>query len=70
MVNIAVEANGSKPVISVLTRRVIVPPYCGFPRLSHQFPAVVEVVFAVDTVVVVVLGAVAVSEVVDVVAWV
>ena len=24
--------------MSWLIRRVIVPPYCGWPRLSHQFP--------------------------------
>ena len=24
------------------------PPYCGFPRLSHQFPAVEAVVIEVD----------------------
>jgi hypothetical protein len=34
---------GSKLVISLFIRRVIVPPYCGVPRLSHQLP-VVEVV--------------------------
>lgn len=32
---------------------VIVPPYCGVPRLSHQFPVVVVVTAAVAVVVVV-----------------
>ena len=40
-----------------LSRRVIVPPYCGVPRLSHQFPvtAVVDVVVVGGAVVVVVV---------------
>jgi hypothetical protein len=28
----------------VVIRRVIVPPYCGVPSLSHQFPVVLTVV--------------------------
>jgi hypothetical protein len=40
---------GSKAGTSLSLRRVIVPPYCGVPRLSHQFPvAVVVVVVVVD----------------------
>jgi len=39
-------------VISALDWIVIVPPYFGVPRLSHQFP--VEVVVVADTAVVVV----------------
>jgi hypothetical protein len=30
---------------------VIVPPYCGAPRLSHQFPVLVTVVGTTDAVV-------------------
>jgi hypothetical protein len=43
----------SKEVGLVLIRRVIVPPYCGVPRVSHQFPvaAVVVAVVVVGTVV-------------------
>jgi 1-acyl-sn-glycerol-3-phosphate acyltransferase len=41
---------------------VIVPPYCGLPRLSHQFP-VVAVVIEVGWVVVVEVGWVIVVEV-------
>jgi hypothetical protein len=33
--------------MSVLTRKVISPPYCGVPNLSHQCPAAVVVVGAV-----------------------
>ena len=44
-------------------RRVTVPPYCGFPRLSHQFPFVaVVVVLLVVVVVDVVVGFDAVVE--------
>ena len=43
--------------MSWLTRRVIVPPYCGVPSLSHQFPVVVIVV-VVAALVGVVAGAV------------
>jgi hypothetical protein len=35
-----------------MDRRVIVPPYCGVPRLSHQLPFVVVVVVVVGGVVV------------------
>jgi len=34
----------SKFAMFVLIRRVMVPPYCGFPRMSHQFPVFVVVV--------------------------
>ena len=54
---------GSQLVISESARMVIVPPYCGVPSESHQFPATVvvvavvvvtgAVVFVVDVVVVV-----------------
>jgi hypothetical protein len=53
------EPSGSKFEISLLYRMTISPPYCGIPRLSHQFPVVVEagvvvgldveVIFVVDT---------------------
>ena len=39
--------------MSCFSRRVNVPPYCGVPRLSHQFPVVVVVVTSVVTGVVV-----------------
>jgi hypothetical protein len=47
----------SKEAGLVLIRRVIVPPYCGVPRLSHQFPvtAVVVAVVVVGVVVLVVV---------------
>jgi hypothetical protein len=45
--------------MSVLIAKIIVPPYCGVPRLSHQFP-VTAVVVAVVVVGVVVLGVVVV----------
>ena len=35
---------GSKFAMSLLIRMVIVPPYCGVPSLSHQFPVAVVVV--------------------------
>jgi hypothetical protein len=48
---------GSKVKGLLFIRSVIVPPYCGVPRLSHQFPVTVvvvgEVVVAVVTVVIV-----------------
>jgi hypothetical protein len=44
---------GSKFVMSLLLQRVIVPPYCGVPRLSHQFPVLVVVALTVTAVVVV-----------------
>jgi hypothetical protein len=53
-------------VISALDWIVIVPPYRGVPRLSHQFP-VEDVVVAVAAVVVVLVGVDAVIAVVDVV---
>ena len=49
----------SQAVISLFIRRIIVPPYCGVPKLSHQFP-----VAAVVVVVVVILAAVVVEVVV------
>jgi len=33
--------------MSVFNRRVIVPPYCGLPSLSHQLPVVAVVVTVV-----------------------
>jgi hypothetical protein len=65
--------------MSVAIRKIIVPPYCGIPRLSHQFPvtavvvgvvvvtiAAVVVEVAVLVVVVVVVLVVAEIDVVDV----
>ena len=54
-----------------MDRRVIVPPYCGLPRLSHQFPLAVVVVgvlvgVLVDVVEVLVVVVVFVVVVVDV----
>jgi hypothetical protein len=48
---------GSNVTMSLVDWRVIVPPYCGVPRLFHQFPAavVVEVVVCIDAEVVVVI---------------
>ena len=40
-------------LISALVRIVIVPPYCGVPSESHQFPAAVVVVAVVVAVAVV-----------------
>jgi len=59
----------SKEAGLVLIRRVIVPPYCGVPRLSHQFPvtAVVVAVVVVGVVVLVVVVVVVVLVVVVVV---
>jgi hypothetical protein len=58
---------GSNVTMSLVDWRVIVPPYCGVPRLFHQLPAaaVVEVVVFTDTEVVVVI-----VEVVVVLIWV
>jgi hypothetical protein len=62
----------SKEVGLELIRRVIVPPYCGVPRVSHQFPvaavvvAVVVVGVVIWVVVVVVVVLVVVVVVVDV----
>jgi len=55
--------------MSAALRIVIVPPYCGVPRLSHQLPAIVVVVVAivVGAVVAVVLVVVDVFVSVDVV---
>jgi hypothetical protein len=55
--------------MSLLMRKFMVPPYCGLPRLSHQFPA--AAVDGVETLVVDVLEdtvAEAVCEVICVVA--
>jgi hypothetical protein len=61
---------GSKFAILLFIRITISPPYCGLPSLSHQFPVDgVDVGFTVDKVVEVVLGAVAVTEVVNMVVW-
>jgi hypothetical protein len=49
----------SKFTTLLLDAIVIVPPYCGLPRLSHQFPVAVVVTVAVAV-------AVAVVDVVDV----
>ena len=49
-------------LISALVRMVIVPPYCGVPSESHQFPAALVVVGVVVATAVVV-GVVAVVEV-------
>jgi len=46
--------------MSLVIRRVISPPYCGWPRLSHQFP-VVAVVVVVGLVVVAVVVVVVVA---------
>jgi len=48
---------GSNVTMSLVDWRVIVPPYCGVPRLFHQLPAaaVVEVVVCIDAEVVVVI---------------
>jgi hypothetical protein len=64
---------GSQLVISESARIVIVPPYCGVPSESHQFPAAVvvvavvvvtgAVVFVVVVVVVVAVVVVVVDEV-------
>jgi hypothetical protein len=64
---------GSQLVISESARMVIVPPYCGVPSESHQFPAAVvvvavvvvtgAVVFVVVVVVVVAVVVVVVDEV-------
>jgi hypothetical protein len=52
-------------VILAVCSTVIVPPYCGVPRLSHQFPVAVMVVLAfVDMVAVVVMTVVVSSRVV------
>jgi len=45
---VLVGPSGSQSVISWLIRRVIVPPYCGWPRLSHQFPPAEVVVDFVE----------------------
>ena len=50
-------------LISALVRIVIVPPYCGAPRLFHQFPAALMVVVGVVAIAVVV-GVVALGVVV------
>jgi len=55
--------------MSVVIEVTNVPPYCGVPRLSHQFPVVVVVtvvVTAADVVVEVITLAVGVDAVVDV----
>jgi len=59
----------SKEVGLVLIRSVIVPPYCGVPRVSHQFPvaAVVVAVVVVGVVIWVVVVVVVVLVVVVVV---
>jgi len=53
---------GSKCTMSLLTPRIISPPYWGTPRESHQWPlvgiAVVVVAVACEVVAVVVLGVV------------
>jgi hypothetical protein len=61
---------GSQLVISESARIVIVPPYCGVPSESHQFPAaavVVAVVVVTGAVVFVVVVVVVVAVVVVVV---
>jgi hypothetical protein len=47
---------GSKPVILPEVAIVIVPPYLGVPRLSHQFPVEAVVVVTVEAVEVVDVG--------------
>jgi uncharacterized membrane protein (GlpM family) len=57
--------HGSKFTMLVFNENVIVPPYCGVPRLSHQFPVevvVAEVVIAADVVEAVVEGTVLVTK--------
>ena len=54
-------------MILALTRTVIVPPYCGIPKESHQWPRVLVVDVVEDTAVAVVFGAVEVTIVVGVV---
>jgi len=49
---------GSKFVRPLLLQRVIIPPYCGVPRVSHQFPVLVVVALTVTAVVVVDISAV------------
>jgi hypothetical protein len=46
--------------MSVLIAKIIAPPYCGVPRLSHQFPVTAVVVVAVVVVGAVVLAVVVV----------
>ena len=44
MLTTPVAPPGSQLPISACSRRVKTPPYCGVPRLSHQFPVTVVVV--------------------------
>jgi hypothetical protein len=47
--------SGSKAVTSAASRRFIVPPYCGAPSLSHQFPDAAVVVEVIGVTVVLVV---------------
>jgi hypothetical protein len=55
---------GSKPVILPETATLIVPPYWGVPRLSHQFPVEVVVAVTVEVVGAIDVGIIAVVAVV------
>jgi hypothetical protein len=64
------ETNGSKLTGFEVIRIIMSPPYCGLPRLSHQFPAFEVVGFVVGAIVGTVVDVVLVVIVVGVVAWV
>jgi len=63
---LAPEYHGSKATMSLEYEITKSPPYCGLPRLSHQFPVTAVVVAVVVVGVVVVVVVVVVVLVVDV----